>query len=78
MIKYRIIYLGDDRYLAWDADHKRFVPAGMHLYISTWNHLEDAMQEMRRVRKACSGWTDNIYLDSVLRDPLGEHRPKVF
>lgn len=77
MIKYRIVYLGDDRYLAWDADNKRFVPAGMHLYISTWSSLEYAMQEMRKVRKACSGWANNIYLDSVQRDPLGECRPDV-
>lgn len=66
MIKYRIIYIGDNKYLAWDADTQRFVPAHMHLYVSTWDNLEECMKEMRNVKHECSGWVDNIYIDTIL------------
>lgn len=77
MIMYRIIYIGDDKYLAWDAYAQRFIPAFMHLYVTTWRTPEEALTEMRRVKRMCSGWIDNIYLDSVSRDPVGEHRPNI-
>lgn len=77
MIKYRIVYLGDDKYLAWDADAQRFIPAGMHLYVTTWDNIDDCLREMREVKRKCSGWYDSIYVDSVNRDPIGEHRPEV-
>ena len=63
-IKYRIVYIGDHKYLAWDADNKRFVPAGLHLYVTCFDSLADAFQERRTVKKLCSGWIDNIYIDS--------------
>lgn len=77
MIKYRIVYLGNDKYLAWDTDYKRFVPAYMHLYVTTWDSLDDCMKEMHNVKKAYSGWSSDIYLDTVNRDPIGEHKPEV-
>lgn len=65
MVKYRIVYIGDDKYLAWDAVAKMFVPAYMHLYVTTWPDLNDCMTEMRNVKHMCSGWNDNIYIDTV-------------
>ena len=75
MIKYRIVYIGDNKYLGWDADAKRFVPAYMHLYVSTYTTLEECMKEAHSVKKSRTGWADDIYIDSVNRDPLGEHKP---
>lgn len=77
MIKYRIVYIGNDRYLAWDADNKRFVPAYMHLYVNTWDDINDCMAEMKKIKRQYSGWIDDIYIDSVNRDPLGECKPTV-
>lgn len=61
--RYRIAYYGDDRYLAWDADNERFVPAGLHLYVTTWNDIFQVFDEMRKVKRKCSGWMPNIYIE---------------
>lgn len=77
MIKYRIVYTGDDSYMAWDDDNKLFVPASMNLYITTWDSVSDVFPVLRKVKKLCPGWADNIYIDSVSSDPLGEHKPEI-
>ena len=65
-VKYRIVYYGPDKYLAWDNDYKRFVPAGLYLYVTTFNTLEDAMKASRRVKHDyATGWADDIYIESV-------------
>ena len=63
-IRYRIAYYGDDKTLGWYAEKEMFIPLGMRLYVTTWDNLEDAMQEMRRVKKLASGWWDRIFIDS--------------
>ena len=65
MIKYRIVYIGDNMYLAWDADSQWFVPAHIHLYVSTWDNLEECMKEMRNVKREYPGWADSIYIDTI-------------
>ena len=77
MIKYRIIYIGDNSYMAWDNANGHFVPAYMHLYVSTWDNIDDVFPVMRKVKKLCPSFADNIYIDFVPRDPLGENRPEV-
>lgn len=74
MIKYRIVYLGDEKYLAWDNDSRRFIPANMHLYVTTFDTFEECMKVARDVKRTHSGWNENIFVDSVERDPLGENR----
>lgn len=64
-VKYFIAYYGDTP-RAWDADKSRFVPYGMDLYTTFYDRPEDAMREMRKVRKEASGWMDNIFIDSKL------------
>lgn len=63
-IKYRIVCLGDDRYLAWDDDGKRFVPAGMLLYVTTYDDIDSVFKAIRKVKRLCSGWANEIYIDS--------------
>ena len=65
MIKYRIVYVGNNSYMAWDDDNECFVPAYMHLYVTTWDNLEDVFPVKRKVKKMCSGWADNIFIDSI-------------
>ncbi len=65
-IKYFIAYYGQEHAFAWDADGSRFVPYGMHLYVTFYDRPEDAMREMRKVRKLASGWLPDIYIDSKL------------
>lgn len=62
-IKYFIAYYGDTP-RAWDAGKSRFVPYGMNLYITFYDRPEDAMREMRKVRKLASGWMNDIFIDS--------------
>lgn len=65
-VVYFVAYYGDNKHLCWDADKERFVPAGLWLYISTWDILEDAMRAARIAKKKCSGWVDDIYIDSKI------------
>lgn len=65
-VKYFIVYYGGKSSKAWDADNSRFVPYGMDLYTTFYDRPEDAMREMRKVRKEASGWMDNIFIDSKL------------
>ena len=65
-IKYFIAYYGSDHAMAWDNDNNRWVPYDMKLYISTWDKPEDVFPVVRKVKKACSGWYDDIYIDSRL------------
>ena len=65
-IVYRILYLGNPM-LAWCEDQKRFIPAGMHLYVTTYDELDDALKAVKKVKRACSGWADEICLDSLKR-----------
>ena len=65
-VVYFVAYYGDNKHLCWDADKARFVPAGLWLYISTFDILEDAMKAARIAKKKCSGWVDDIYIDSKI------------
>lgn len=64
-VKYFIAYYGEHAF-AWDADKSRFVPYGMDLYTTFYDCPEDAMRELRKVRKEFSGWRDDIGIDSKL------------
>lgn len=65
MIEYRVTCIGDDEYLAWDADYKRFVPAYMRLYVSTWADINECMAEMKKVKRMYPEWNDKIGFDTV-------------
>ena len=66
IIKYFIAYYGDNNHLVWQAEKKRFIPAGLLLYRTTYDSLEDAMKEAHKAKHICSGWYDNIYIDSEI------------
>lgn len=66
VIQYRIAYYGPDRHLIWCGCKHGFLPAGLHLYHKTYDTIEDAMASYRAVRKAHSGWHDDIYIDSYI------------
>ena len=65
-IKYFIAAYLPDRVLWWDDDFKRWVPAGLCLYRSTWDSLDDVFRIVRKVKKSCSGWHDDIYIDTYV------------
>ena len=65
-IKYFIAYYGPTFARAWDDAGRRWVPYGMRLYISYFEDIAEAFAVLRRVRRACSGWHDDILIDSVL------------
>lgn len=65
-IMYRIMHIGE-KLSFWDADKKRWVHAGLLLYITNFNDLESVFKEVRRVKRMCPGWADDIYIDSVLK-----------
>ena len=77
MEKYRIIYLGDGKYLGWDAVAKRFIPASMFLYVTVYNSIDEAFLELRKIRGSHSGWVSDVYVDKISRDLHGENRPEV-
>lgn len=65
-IVYFIAYYGE-KHLWWDDDFKRFVPAGMRLYRTTWSNIEDAMKAAHKIKHDyATGWADDIYIDSEL------------
>ena len=66
VIKYFIAYYGASGCRWWDGEMKRWVPNGMCLYRTSYDTVEDAMKELRIVRKKSSGWYDDIYIDSYL------------
>lgn len=67
MVKYRIVYIGDDRYLAWDADNKRFVPAEMHLYITKWDTPDEPIRIVNHeMIHTHSGWWEDIHIEPIL------------
>lgn len=65
-IKYFIAHYGVNFPSAWDNDQKRWVPIGMKLYISAWDSIEEIWPIIRSVKKACSGWRNDIYIDSFI------------
>lgn len=65
-VKYFIAHYGAGSAHAWDADGARWVPHGMKLYITFWDNINDVFRECSKVRRACSGWHDDIYIDSEL------------
>ena len=65
-IKYFIAYYDDHKQLWWDDEKKRFVPAGLRLYRTTWTDLDQAMKAAHKAKHICSGWYDNIYIDSEI------------
>lgn len=65
-IMYRIMHIGE-KVSFWDADKMRWIPAGLFLYITNYNDLETVLKDVRKVRRMCSGWADDIYIDSVLK-----------
>lgn len=67
IIKYRIIYLNPAGMLAWREDKQQFIPGGLNLYITLYDSLDDACRALRKVKKLCSGWADDIVIDSVQR-----------
>lgn len=67
IIKYRVTYYGNKNSMAWDAENARFVPSGLNLYIISYDNLSDAMQAAKTAKKKCSGWYDDIYVDSYLQ-----------
>ncbi len=75
-IKYRIVYLGSDHMLAWCEEHKGFIPAGLMLYVTTYDSLEEAMKAIRKVKRECSGWDDDIYIDSFSKYTYEEEEAK--
>lgn len=64
--KYFIAYYGPTFCRAWDDAGRRWVPYGMNLYTTYFDKLEDVLPVVRRVKRACSGWSADIYIDSVL------------
>ena len=75
-VKYFIAYYGPDgNHKVWSDIKNDFVPAGMHLWYAVYDTIEDAMKACRAVRKACSGWHDDIYIDSYLTYREDVQRP---
>lgn len=65
-IVYFIAYYGH-KHMWWDDEKKRFVPAGMRLYRTTWDDLDECMKACRKVKTDyATGWLDDIYIDSEL------------
>lgn len=65
-IVYFIAYYGSKN-LWWDNDNKRFVPAGMRLYRTTWKDLGECMKAAFRVKHDyATGWANDIYIDSEI------------
>ncbi len=64
-MKFRIVYIGDNKYLAWDSDNDKFVPVELHLYVTTFDSIEAVFKELRRVRHLCSGWWNNIFIEPI-------------
>ena len=65
-MKYRIAYYGD-KYLCWCDEQKRFIPSVMHLYVTVYKTLEDAMKAAHRIKHDyATGWVDNIYIESFV------------
>ena len=65
-IVYFIAYYGEHHFW-WDDDKKRFVPAGMRLYRTTWDDLGEALKAIHRVKHDyATGWANDIYIDSEL------------
>lgn len=65
-IKYFIAYYGPTFCRAWDNEKGRWIPYGMNLYTSFFDDLDNALQVVRNVRRACPGWRDDIMIDSVI------------
>lgn len=65
-ISYFIAYYGKKSPLAWCREQKRFIPYGMDLYVTFFEDLNECMREMRKVRRSCSGWVNDIYIDSKI------------
>ena len=65
-VKYFIAYYGPTFCRAWDNENKKWIPYGLHLYITYFDNLDDAFQIIKGVRRACSGWRDNIVIDSII------------
>lgn len=55
-----------DHHHWWDGDNDRWVPAGMKLYRTTYDTIEEAMKAVREAKKRSSGWYEEIYIDSEL------------
>lgn len=70
--KYRIVYyapeqvLNSPKHLAWCEDQKRFIPQELRLYTTCYDSLDAVFEAIRKVKKACSGWSDCIYIDSFI------------
>lgn len=65
-VKYFIAYYGPTFCRAWDNENKKWIPYGLHLYITYFYDLDDAFKTIKDVRRACSGWRDDIVIDSVI------------
>lgn len=65
-IKYFIAYYGPTFCRAWDNEKRRWIPYGMKLYTTFFDSLDDALKAVRNVRRNCSGWRDDIVIDSVV------------
>lgn len=72
IIKYRIVYyapgtkLGSPKHLAWCEEQKRFIPQELRLYTTSYDSLDEVFKAIRKVKKACTGWYDDIYIDSYI------------
>lgn len=65
-IKYFIAYYGPTFCRAWDNEKGRWIPYGMKLYTTFFDSLDDAFKVARNVRRNCSGWRDDIVIDSIV------------
>ena len=65
MTKYRIVYIGVKNYMAWDEDTEGFIPAGLHLYVTTYNNYDDAAEELRKVKRMYPEWAEDIYIEYI-------------
>ena len=77
MIKYYVAFLADAvqadgeeifpaRFLGWCADKRIFVAAHTRLYVTTWNDLEEAKEEARKLREEFPDYADGIMVDSYV------------
>lgn len=71
-MKYRIVYVAPEKgikdkaaYQAWREDTQEFIPAGLHLYVTTYPTIEAAMQARRAMKDKTTGWHDDIYIESI-------------
>lgn len=83
MIKYYVAFLagavrvdGEEvfpaRFLGWYADKRIFVAAHKRLYVTTWNDLEEAKEEARKLREEFPDYAENIMVDSYVSYTEGE------